>query len=136
MAEARVALQWAGEGLRFRGRNQTGVEVTLDGDGRAGTSPMQTLLLSFGACMAADVVDIMNKSRAPLTSLDVDVRGERAPEPPRRYTRITMRFEAGGVADADAPKLQRALDLSQQTYCSVLHTLRPDVELVFELERR
>lgn len=135
MADARVTLGWSGEGLRFTGRNAAGAETMVDGDGQAGPSPMQHLLLAFAGCMASDIVDIMAKSRAPIASLDVSVEADRAPQPPRRYTRIVMRLVAGGVAESDTPKLQRALDLSQQTYCSVLHTLRPDVELAFELER-
>jgi uncharacterized OsmC-like protein len=45
-------------------------------------------------------------------------------------------FAASGVADQDVARLERAVDLSRQTYCSVLHSLRPDVELAFRLERR
>lgn len=136
MADSRLTLEWLGEGLQFRARNEAGVETVADGSARAGLSPTQHLLVGLAGCMGADIVDIMEKSRAPLSSLEVAVDAWRAAEPPRRFTRIVLRIVAGGVAEADSPKLQRALDLSQQTYCSVLHTLRPDVELVFELERR
>lgn len=136
MADSRLSLSWTGEGLQFRARNETGAEVVTDGAGQAGLSPTQHLLAGLAGCMGADIVDIMEKSRAPLASLEVAVDAWRAAEPPRRFTRIVLRITAGGVAEADSPKLQRALDLSQQTYCSVLHTLRPDVELAFELERR
>jgi putative redox protein len=136
VAEQNVTLWWEGEGLRFRGGADGGPEVAVDGDGKAGASPMQQLLLALASCMAADMVDIMNKSRTPLAALEVRVEGDRAPEPPRRYTAIRMHFAAAGVSDADAGKLERALELSRTTYCSVLHTLRPDAEVTFELERR
>lgn len=136
MADTRVTLEWTGAGLEFRAENETGAGAVTDGSGRAGLSPTQHLLAGLAGCMAADIVDIMEKSRTPLASLEARVDAWRAAEPPRRFTRIVLRIIAGGVAEADSPKLQRALDLSRQTYCSVLHTLRPDVELVFELERR
>ena len=130
MADVNVELRWLGEGLQFEGGARGAPQVLIDGDGRTAPSPVQQLLLSFAACMGADIdADLQEKP------LRVGVAGERAPEPPRRYVRIVMTITAGGVADADAPKLQRALDLSKQTYCSVLHTLRPDAELIFELHR-
>lgn len=136
MADQNVTLWWEGEGLRFRGGADRGPEVVVDGDGKAGASPMQHLLLALAGCMASDIVDIMNKSRAPLAALEVRLEGDRAPEPPRRYTQLRMHISAAGVSAADAPKLERALELSRETYCSVLHSLHPDAEVTFELERR
>jgi putative redox protein len=72
------------------------------------------------------------KMRLPLSGLRVDVEGERAPDPPRRYTRVRLAFEAEGLDRSDRDKLQRALELSRQTYCSVLQTFREDVEWVIE----
>ena len=134
MADVAVTLTWAGEALRFEGGRVDGPQVVLDGDGAAGPSPMTALLLGLAGCMAADIVDIAGKSRAPLASLEARVEGDRAAEPPRRYTAVRMRFLAGGVAAADAPKIRRAVDLSASTYCSVLHSLRPDIAITTELE--
>lgn len=136
MADQTVTLRWDGEGLRFRGGAPGGTEVVVDGDARGGASPTQHLLLALAGCMAADVVDIMNKGRTPVTALQVEVEGDRAASPPRRFTALRLRIVAEGVNEADAGKLERALELSRTTYCSVLHTLRPDAEVTFELERR
>jgi putative redox protein len=136
MADNAVLLRWEGEGLRFRGGPTGGPEVTVDGDGREAPSPMQQLLLAVAGCMGADIVEIMAKARAPLGGLEVLVEGWRAPQPPRRYTAVHVTFTAQGVAESDNARLERALDLSRQTYCSVLHSLRADVELAFRMERR
>jgi putative redox protein len=136
MADTAVLLRWQGEGLQFRGGRNGGPEITVDGDGKAGPSPMQQLLLAVAGCMGSDIVEIMTRSRAPLSGLDVLVEGWRAPQPPRRYTAIKVTFTVQGVAEADNPRLERALELSRQTYCSVLHSLRTDVELAFQLDRR
>ncbi len=127
MADVAVRLSWEGEGRRFRGGREGGPAVTVDGEGAAGPSPMQTLLLALGACSAADVVEILGKMRVPLAGLEVVIEGERAAEAPRRYTAIRLRYLARGLpAEAEA-RLRHAVELSREKYCSVLHTLRPDV---------
>jgi putative redox protein len=94
---------------------------------------MDHLLLAFAGCMGADVLDILNKSRVPIGQLEVDVVGTRAPTPPRRFVTIKMVFRLSGPSETDRPKVERALNLSRETYCSVLHSLRPDLELSFEI---
>lgn len=129
-----VGLEWAGD-LRFRGGREGGALVQIDGDGRDGVSPMETLLLALGGCTAADVVDIARKMREPIggAAFHVRIEGERAPEPPRRYTRVHIRYRWRGDGSS-REKLERAIRLSQEKYCSVLHTLRPDLELEWSLE--
>jgi putative redox protein len=134
MADKSVALRWTGEQLRFRGGRAGGPEIIVDGDGEQGPSPTTALLLGLAGCMASDIVDIATKSRVALGSLEAHLEGDRAAEPPRRYTAVRMRFRAGGVSAEDEPKVRRALELSITTYCSVLHSLRPDIQISTELE--
>jgi putative redox protein len=131
-----VTLRWAGEGLRFEGGAEGGPAVRLDGAGAAGASPMQSLLLALGGCTAADVVDILGKMRVPLEGVGVEVRleSERAPDPPRRYTRIRLLYRVSGLAAEHEAKVRRAVALSHETYCSVLHTLRADTALETEVQ--
>ncbi len=133
MADTVVTLRWLGEGLKFESEGSGGITVPIDGDGEVGTRPMELLLIGLAGCMGIDIVDIVHKMRVELEGLDVRVEGDRAPEPPRRYTRIRLAYEARGVAEEDLPKLQRAVDLSEEKYCSVLHTLRQDIELETEI---
>ena len=128
-----VTLRWSGEGLRFDGGPDGLPPSVVDGGSKAGPSPTDHLLLAFAGCMGADVVDILNKSRVPIERLEVDVVGTRAPAPPGRFVAIKMTFRVSGPASADRPKVERAVDLSRETYCSVLHSLRPDLELSFEI---
>jgi putative redox protein len=64
------------------------------------------------------------------------VEGDRRAEPPRRYTAIRLRYIVTGVAAADESKVWRAIHLSRDTYCSVLHSLREDIEVGIDLELR
>ncbi len=129
MADVAIVLRWTGQGQEFRGgaMGEGRPEVTVDGVGQAGPSPMQTLLLALGACSAADVVEILGKMRVPLAGLEVAIEGERVAEPPRRYTAIRMRYLARGLPAEAEERLRHAVELSREKYCSVLHTLRPDV---------
>jgi putative redox protein len=131
----RVGLRWTGEDLRFVGGAVGGPEITLESGGKAAPSPTQLLLVSLAGCMAIDVVDILVKSRVPLDALEVTVEGERAPEPPRRFTAVRLTYRVRGPTPEDQAKLQRAVDLSRDKYCSVLHTLRSDLALDIRIER-
>jgi putative redox protein len=104
--------------------------VIIDGDSKAGPSSTESLLMGLMGCMAIDVLMILEKGRVEVGSLEVLADADRNPEPPRYFKRICLTFVLGGV-DAEArPKVDRAIQLSKDTYCSVLHSLRQD--LVFE----
>jgi putative redox protein len=96
---------------------------------------MDTLLLALAGCMMADIQSILEKSRVPLDRLEATVVGERADEFPRRYTGIEMVFRLSGPGTEDAAKVERAVALSRDTYCSVMHTLRQDVEIDIRVEQ-
>ncbi len=132
MANPTVAtsLTWQGD-LRFLA-TAGGGEVTLDGNTTAGPSPVEALAFSLASCMAADVVDILVKGRHQLLALRADLVAERAPDPPRRVLRATLRFALRGNMPATA--IDRAIALSRDKYCSVWHSLRSDIELLTSYE--
>jgi putative redox protein len=133
VSDTEVDSRWLG-GLRFEATGRAEVPVVVDGDGKEGPTPMETLLVSLVACMGSDVVDILTKMRVPFDALAVRVEGDRRPEPPRRYTALRLMYRVEGVPDGDAEKLQRAVTLSRETYCSALHSLRPDIEVSIHIE--
>jgi putative redox protein len=101
--------------------------LVVDGDGDAGPSSTQVLLIALAGCMAIDVVTILRKGRHALTALRATVAGERAADPPRRFVRVSLGFHVGGQVPAAA--VERAIALSREKYCSVWHSLRQDIEL-------
>lgn len=135
MSSSEVTLRWRGDGLVFVGGADGGPEIVLDSDGKVGPSPTQVLLLSLAGCMGVDVRMILEKSRVPLESLEVVVAGDREETPPRFFRTIRLTYRVKGPSEADQGKLERAVDLSKDKYCSVLHTLRPDLELDISIER-
>lgn len=126
-----VRLDWTGEGLRFRGggTDPKTPAIEIDGSSEKGPSPMLVLLLSVAACTGADVVVILEKMRAGLESLSVEVEGLRRDQHPKRYQSVAVRFSMSGAA-IDRPKAERAVRLSLDKYCSVLHSLDPAIDVV------
>lgn len=131
MAEPRVELTFR-HGEVFDARSPEGASFTLDGDAKEGLSPMQSLLASVAGCMGVDVVLILKKMRAEPSALSIAIEGERLDEPPRRYTEIRIRFRVTGAVPED--KAERAVALSLEKYCSVFHTLRPDLTVATAVE--
>jgi len=130
-----VKLSWSGERLRFNGHgtDPETPEIVLDGDNEAGPSPMLALLLAAAGCTGADVVVMLKKMRVDLRSLSIDVVGTRRDEHPKRYTDIKylVRMEGDGL---DQSKAERAVELSLEKYCSVVHSLAPDISVGYEIE--
>jgi putative redox protein len=85
--------------------------------------PSDLLLMSLASCAAHDVVSILEKQRQHLTGLRVDVSGRQQPDPPYAFTDIHLHFAFEGV-HLDPDKLERAIDLSVNKYCSVAATIR------------
>ncbi len=127
-----ASLTWSSE-LRFSASSGTQT-MTLDGRSEAGPSPVQALAFGIAGCMSMDVVDILRKGRHPLTGLEVAFHGERAQDPPHRFTSVTLVFTVHGDVPSDA--VRRAISLSHEKYCSVSNSLRDDITFVTEFEVR
>lgn len=106
--------------------------MPMDWDGATAVSPVQALIIALAGCMASDVVLILEKGRQPITALTVRASADRAVKPPRRLLAVRIAFAVAG--DVPAEKVERAIALSRQTYCSVWHSLAPDIELTTSFE--
>lgn len=128
--EQRVSVTWK-EGMRFEGRTGEGAVTSIDGEGGLSPSPTLLLLESLGSCAGIDVVEILRKGRHDVEELVVEVGGTRRSETPRHFTRVELRFRVRG--DVERPAAERAVDLSLERYCSVMHTLRKDLAVDAEV---
>jgi putative redox protein len=120
-----VELTWERD-LVFSGTSDA-IDLVLDSASKAGPSPMQALAFGLAACMAMDVVHVITKGRFPLRGLRASLVGQRAPEDPRRFTAITLHYTITG--DVPGDKVERAIRLSREKYCSVWHSMRQDIDL-------
>lgn len=96
----------------------------------SGIKPSDLLLLAVASCSMYDVLEILKKQRVALNDLEVMCTGEQLPNPPYRFVKVHLRYHAHGNIDPD--KLERAINLSQDKYCSVIATIRSGVELTSE----
>jgi putative redox protein len=93
---------------------------------------MELLLLALGSCTATDVVIILEKKRQKLESLEVICSGERAPQPPSVWTKLEVFYRLRGRLDEAAVK--RAIELSEEKYCSVSAMLKKSATLSWRYE--
>jgi putative redox protein len=123
----RAEMTWEG-GLRFRGGERGRPATLIDGDNQAAGGPMLTLLLAAASCSGSDVVLILEKMRVRLEELRIEIAGIRREQEPRRYTALHLDYHLKGQG-LDENKARRAIALSIEKYCSVLHSLAPDIQI-------
>lgn len=128
-----ASVRWVG-GEEFLAQMPSGHAVVFDTDRKHNSAPgpMEMLLGALGACSSVDVVEILKKKRQKLVSLDIEISGERATEPPTVWVKIDMIYRLTGVLDEKA--VRDAIELSQTKYCSVAATLRKTAELTYRFE--
>jgi putative redox protein len=118
-----LELTWQG-GSRLLARAGD-VQQALDWDSREAFSPVQALALALAGCMASDLVVILQKARLPLGGLSAHLVAQRAAEEPRRLVAVDLRFTVTGPVPVE--RVVHAVSLSRDRYCSVWHSLRPDI---------
>jgi putative redox protein len=123
----RTTLTWQRD-LVFTGATPQGYEIEFDAHAQWGCKPTEALLLSLAGCMGMDIVSILTKMRITLASFRIEIEGMRNPVPPQYYKSVTLVLHIAGQ-NLDAPKVERAVTLSREKYCSVYNSLRPDLEL-------
>lgn len=114
--------------LIFNARTQMGYEVEFDARMQWGCSPTETLLMSLAGCLAIDVFSFLQKMRAEISNFKIDFSGDRNTTPPQYYKSIEMTIHITGKG-ITPKKVERAISLSQEKYCSVYHSLRKDIEV-------
>ncbi len=125
---------WTG-GFRFVYTSASGHGLLTDasvdhGGGGTAASPMELIILGLIGCTGVDVASILERMREPLKGLEVSATYERAPEHPKVYTKIHLSYRLQG--ELDEKKVSRAINLSENKYCSVSAMLGPDVEISHE----
>lgn len=98
-----------------------------------GVSASDLLPMALAGCSSHDVVSILKKQKLDLRELRVSAAATQDDDPPWRFRKIHIRYTAVGKG-IDPEKLNKAILLSQEKYCSVYVTLRDAVEITYEYE--
>ena len=123
-------LEWLGD-HRLRGRSGD-VEMVMDSPPVAGPSPVQALAFGLAGCMAIDVLVVMKRGRFDVKGLKARLVAERAPTDPKRIVKVDLHYTLAGEIPPD--RVERAIQLSRDRYCSVWHSMRSDIELTTSFE--
>lgn len=98
----------------------------------AGLKPSDLLLLAAASCSSYDVIMILTKQKEPVADLEVTCTGEQQPDPPYAFTRIHLHYTVKGPVNPQ--KVERAIRLSEEKYCSVTNTLKHGVTITNDFE--
>ncbi len=127
-----ASVKWIG-GKQFVGMDSTRHTVVLSTpDEGVGMKPSELMLVALASCSAVDVVEILNKKRAGLTSLEISAEAEQEQDPPWTFRKIhlTYRMKGSALTEKDAAQ---AIELSEGKYCTVAATLKGKAEITTSL---
>ncbi|MCB1929861.1 MAG: OsmC family protein [Rhodocyclaceae bacterium] len=130
-------IKWL-DGMSFIAETGTGHLVAMDGAPDAGgrnlaPRPMEMLLAGAGGCTAFDVVLILKRGRQDVRGCTVKLHAERAETDPKVFTRIRFVYTISGKG-LNADKVERAIHLSAEKYCSASIMLGKSAEIVHDWE--
>lgn len=131
-----VTLRWV-ESKLMVGSDSNGHSIVIgrspeDHNTWNGMKPSDLLLLAVASCSAYDIVEILIKQREPLKDFKVVCKGEQQEGPPYTFMRIHLHYVI--IGNVDQRKLEKAIDLSENKYCSVMSSLRPGVPISSDYE--
>lgn len=131
---SRVAVKWVEETM-MTGMDSNERPIVIGGSKSEdlhwrGVKASDLLLLAAASCSTYDVITILTKQREPVERLDVICSGEQMKEAPYKFVSIHLNYIVKGNVDPN--KLERAIALSEDKYCSVINTLKPQVVVTNE----
>ena len=120
------------------GKSHSGHSITMDGPPEIGgenlgVRPMEMLLLGVAGCTMIDVVTTLKKMRQDLTNCETKLSAERADEHPKVFTDIHIQFIVKGQ-DLDPKKVEKAITLSAEKYCSASIMLGKTASITHDFE--
>ena len=126
---SQVKVKWV-EGKQFVGTDSTSHSLVISSSQEAtGLKPSDLLLLGLGGCAGVDVISILRKQRQKVTDLEITLTGEQEPEPPWAFRRIEIEYLLRGK-ELKEEAVRRAIQLSEEKYCSVGATISGVAEMV------
>ena len=132
-----LSVNWV-DGMLMVGKSHSGHSITMDGPieiggENLGVRPMEMLLLGVAGCTMIDVVTTLKKMRQDLSHCETKISAERANEHPKVFTDIHIQFIVKGK-DLDSKKVDKAITLSAEKYCSASIMLGKTAKITHDFE--
>jgi len=133
----RARVKWV-ENFKFLGTAPSGHSIALDGPTEIGgegsaVKPGELTLIALGGCTGIDVVSILKKMRVDFNSFEIVVDAEPRAEHPKSWEKIHVKYIITGPG-IDESKVKKAIDLSEEKYCSVSAMLKAGAEITYDYE--
>lgn len=104
-----------------------------DGGDNSAPSPKRLMLASLAGCTGIDVVSILNKMKVSFSNFSISIEAHLRNEHPRIYEKVDLYYYIT-MKEADRPKMEKAVQLSQEKYCGVSAMFRAFAELNYRIE--
>ncbi|BBP42690.1 OsmC family protein [Thiosulfativibrio zosterae] len=132
-----MLVKWQG-GMAFQATTESGHQVMMDaapevGGANLGARPMEMLLMGLGGCSGIDVIMMLQKGGQEVTDCQIEISSQRAETIPKVYTEIQAHYKVYGKGLSEK-KVQRAVELSAEKYCSVSKMLEATVKMSHTFE--
>lgn len=130
-----INLSRKNKAYHFEAENEQGNTLDMDakpeiGGENQGFRPMETVLAALGGCSAIDMISILKKQKEPLEDLKISINGHRFEgREPSLFENIDIEFHVFGAVNE--AKIQRALELTFEKYCSVALILSKTAKINF-----
>lgn len=114
-----------------------GHKVVIDASEESGGSdlgprPKKLMLTAIAGCTGIDVIMILKKMKVVPEAFNVIVEADVTEDHPKHYTKMKVIYQFKGK-DLPMDKLEKAVRLSENTYCGVSAVYRKAMELVTEI---
>ena len=125
--------------MQLEGINEKGLKVKFDapinhGGEETALSPMENVLASLAACSSFHVLRILGKMKQNITKYSIEAMAQRREDPPPRiFTKIHLKYILTGN-NISSDNVKKAIELSEEKYCSVGGMLKKAVELSSSFE--
>jgi putative redox protein len=125
-------------GITFAGKANSNHWVMMDGSPNFGgsdaaSSPMELVLIALGGCTGGDVASILEKKRVRLDGFEMNISADRSQEFPKVFSKIHIEYIFYGD-NIKREDVERAIELSQEKYCSVSHMLKKSAEVTYSYQ--
>ena len=121
----------------FEVNNEKGAKVIIDaspeiGGKNQGLTPMQLLAGSLAGCMSIDVISILKKQKIEPSYFAIEIQATKKEGQPSPFENIKLIF----IVNKEVPhdKLEKAIILSKEKYCSVYFSLNKEIEITYIIE--
>ncbi|MEE9441936.1 MAG: OsmC family protein [candidate division Zixibacteria bacterium] len=127
-----IEMNWRG-GYKFSGQSMYGHEISTDaskkiGGAEDGYQPLELLMFGLAGCTGIDVVLIAGKMKQEITDFRIKIEAEQREESPRAFIKAHIEYIFEGK-NLDRNKLEKAIKLSDEKYCSASATLKGVTEI-------